>query len=161
MESLETPLVPIAGFTDAMESVVDRVLSPIEICVQKGMDAMDSLCLLFNNDAMYVITEYIEPIRTYGQPEHDCMDILVETNIVHMDAMEAITGYTELKSHYGQPLQDGLCVLVETPELPYVLVQPSDEVQLKHCSVQLSRIDTELSFLPKKDICSAIMNAGR
>ena len=55
--------------TDAMQSIVNRVLSPVELCIQKGMDAMDKLCLLFDRDAMYMITGYIEPLLNYGQPK--------------------------------------------------------------------------------------------
>ena len=143
--------------TDAMESVVDRVLSPVEMCVQKGLDAMDKLCSLFDHDAMYVITGYIEPLVKYGQPLHDCMDVLVETKL---DAMDLITGFTEPKVNYGQPKHDGISVLVETEEL-YALVDPAVGLQLKNCMVRLMRINDVLSFVPEKDLCHAVLNMER
>ena len=148
--------------TDCVESsLADQELSPIEMCVWNGMQALDNLRQLFGNDAMYLITEYIEPLQHYGQPVQDTMDVLVETSDPIIDAMNAITGYTEPSKHYGQPTLDGLCVLVETPDKPYVLVCQKDENKIKQCSVQLNRIDGYLSFVPNKNVCSAILNEGR
>ena len=144
-------------FGDAMESVVDRVLSPVELCVQKGLDAMDKLCSIFDRDAMYVITGYIEPLVNYGQPLQDCMDVLVETRC---DAMESITDYIEPKIKYGQPKHDGISVLVETEEL-YALVDPAVGLQLKNCTVRLTKITYVLSFVPEKDLCHAVLSMGR
>ena len=143
--------------TDAMQSIVNRVLSPVEMCVQKGMDAMDKLCSLFDRDAMYMLTGYIEPLSNYGQPKQDCMDVLVETGL---DAMERITGYIEPRIRYGQPKHDGISVLVETEEL-YALVDPVVGLQLKNCTVRLEKINDVLSFVPKKDACNVVLNMGR
>ena len=93
---------------------------------------MDKLCLLFDHDAMYMITGYIEPLLNYGQPKQDCMDVLVETEL---DAMERITGYVEPRIMYGQPNHDGISVLVEKEE-PYALVNPEVGLQLKNCTVR-------------------------
>ena len=142
---------------DAMQSIVNRVLSPVELCVQKGMDAMDKLCSLFDRDAMYMLTGYIEPLSNYGQPKQDCMDVLVETGL---DAMERITGYIEPRVRYGQPKHDGIRVLVEKEEL-YALVDPVVGLQLKNCTVRLKKIDDVLSFVPKKDACNVVLNMGR
>ena len=142
---------------DAMQSIVNRVLSPVELCVQKGMDAMDKLCLLFDRDAMYMITGYIEPLLNYGQPKQDCMDVLVETGL---DAMERITGYVEPRIRYGQPNHDGISILVEKEEL-YALVNPVVGLQLKNCTVRLEKINDILSFVPKKDACNVVLNMGR
>ena len=143
--------------TDAMQSIVNRVLSPVELCVQKGMDAMDKLCSLFDRDAMYVLTGYIEPLLNYGQPKQDCMDVLVETGL---DAMERITGYIKPRIRYGQPKHDGISVLVEKEEL-YALVDPVVGLQLKNCTVRLEKINDVLSFVPKKDACNVVLNMGR
>ena len=116
---------------DAMETILNRVVSPVELCIQKGMDAMDKLCSLFNNDAMYLITGYIEPLLNYGQPSQDCTDVLVETRT---DAMDLITGFIETVIVYGQPEQDCMDVLVETEEI-YALVDPLVGRQLKNCSI--------------------------
>ena len=116
---------------------------------------------LFGNDAMFLITEYIEPVKTYGQPISDAMDVLVETALPQFDAMYSITGYTDSPKHYGQPENDGPCVLVETSSKPYVLVRPDIEMVLKHCSVDLTRIDGYLSFVPDRNVCSAILDTGR
>ena len=161
-ESADVPLetTPYSAHTDAMESIVDRVLSPTEMCVQKGLDAMDKLCLLFDNDAMYVISGYIEPIRNYGQPTSDCMDVLVETYATDKDAMDQITGYIEPVINYGQPVHDGISVLVETDEL-YALVDPVVGMQMKECSLHLMRINDVLAFVPDKDLCHAVMNRDR
>ena len=142
---------------DAMETILDRVISPVDLCIQKGMDAMDKLCSLFGNDAMYVITGYIEPLRNYGQPSHDCMDVLVETRL---DAMSSITGYVEPVISYGQPKQDCMDVLVETDEF-YALVNPAVGRQLENCTVRLERINDVLSFVPNKDVCNVVLNRGR
>ena len=142
---------------DAMETILDRVVSPVDLCIQKGMDAMDKLCSLFNKDAMYVITGYIEPLRNYGHPSHDCMDVLVETRT---DAMDLVTGFIEPVIFYGQPKQDCMDVLVE-PEEIYALVDPLVGWQLKNCSVRLERINDVLSFVPKNDVCSAVLNRGQ
>ena len=143
--------------TDAMQSIVNRVLSPVELCVQKGMDAMDKLCSLFDHDAMYMLTGYIEPLSNYGQPKQDCMDVLVETGL---DAMERITGYIEPRIRYGQPKHDGIRVLVEKEEL-YALVDPVVGLQLKNCTLRLEKINDVLSFVPKKDACNVVLNMGR
>ena len=142
-------------------SDVDRNLSPMELCVKNGMQALEDLQHLFGNDAMFLITEYIEPMKTYGQPLRDAMDVLVETVLPHPDAMYSITGYTEPPRPYKQPATDGFCVLVETRVKPYVLVNPDVERKIKHCSVELSRIDGYISFVPERNVCSTILEAGR
>ena len=142
---------------DAVDTILNRVVSPVELCIQKGMDAMDKLCSLFDNDAMYQITGYIEPLLNYGQPIQDCMDVLVETRT---DAMDLITGFVESVIVYGQPERDCMDVLVETEEI-YALVDPVVGLQLKNCSVRLERINDVLSFVPKKDVCNAVLNRGR
>ena len=161
LQSQNSPDIPPVQFHDVMESVVDRVLLPIELCIQKGMDAMDQLCVLFNHDAMYAITGYIKPFKNYGQPTQDSISVLMETVPDDIDAMEAITLYVEPAKHYRQPAHDGICVLVETRSTSYALVQPIVEKQLKHCTVHLSRIDDVLTFVPEKDICNAIINVGQ
>ena len=138
----------------------ERELSPIELCVQNGMQARDNLWQLFGNDAMYLITEYIEPLKNYGQPLQDAMNVLVETVPPIIDAMHSITGYTEPPKHYRQPTLDGFCVLVETLDKLYALVHPEDERRIKHCAVHLSRIDGYLSFVPNQNVCSTILNEG-
>ena len=143
--------------TVAMQSIFNRVLSPVELCVQKGMDVMDKLCSLFDRDAMYIITGYIEPLLNYGQPKQDCMDVLVETGL---DAMERITGYIEPGTRYGQPKHDGISALVEK-EVLYALVNPVVGLQLKNCTVRLEKINDILSFVPKKDACNVVLNMGR
>ena len=161
-----TPSMLVAGpsernwnqtHTDAMEVIEDRVQSPVELCMQKGLDAMDKLSSLFNNDAMYMITGYIEPIINYGQPKQDCMEEIIETRL---DAMDQITGYTEPNKNYGQPTHDGISVFVETDDL-YALVDPVVGMQMKDCSVRIMRIDDVLAFVPERDFCSAVMNRGR
>ena len=62
---------------------------------------------------------------------------------------------------------DSMCassVLVETaaehkPE--YVLVNPKIEQQIKQCSIKLMKIDSVLSYIPKQNLCQALMHAGR
>ena len=158
-ENSEVQNVPESDhtITEPIDKTPNRVVSPVELCIQKGMDAMDKLCSLFDNDAMYVITGYIEPLLNYGQPVHDCMDVLVETRT---DAMDLITGFVESVLVYGQPERDCMDVLVETEEI-YALIKPSVGRQLKNCSVRLERINDVLSFVPKKDVCNAILNRGR
>ena len=55
-------------------------------------------------------------------------------------------------------------VLVETaaerkPE--YVLVNLKIEQQIKQCSIKLTKIDSVLSYIPKQNLCQALMHAGR
>ena len=55
-------------------------------------------------------------------------------------------------------------VLVETAterNSEYVLVNPKIEQQIKPCSIKLMRIDSVLSYVPKQDLCQALMHAGR
>ena len=62
---------------------------------------------------------------------------------------------------------DSICapsVLVETatdPKPEYVLVNPEIEQQIKQCSVKLTKIDSVLSYIPKQNLCQALMHAGR
>ena len=145
--------------TDAMNNVQDRVLSPVELCIQKGMDAMDKLCSLFGNDAMYQLTGYIEPLIKYGQRMQDCMDVIVFVE-TRPDEMELVTVVIEPKIKYGQPQQDGMDVLVETDEF-HALVDPMVGQQLKNCTVRLEPINDVLSFVPNKDVCNVLLNRGR
>ena len=62
---------------------------------------------------------------------------------------------------------DSMCapsVLVETatdPKPEYVLVNPEIEQQIKQCSIKLTKIDSMLSYIPKQNLCQALMHAGR
>ena len=87
------------------------------------------------------------------------------------DAMEHIVGRV-LVSTAPTALNvpdavDSMCapsILVETaaeqkPE--YVLVNPKIEQKIKQCSIKLTKIDSVLSYIPKKNLCQALMHAGR
>ena len=87
------------------------------------------------------------------------------------DAMEHIVGHV-LSSTMPKPLNvpdavDSLCaksVLVETADaknMEYVLVKPQTEKEIKPCSIRLTRIDLVLSYVPKQNLCQALMHAGR
>ena len=43
----------------------------------------------------------------------------------------------------------------------YVLVKPQTEKEIKPCSIRLTRIDSVLSYVPKQNLCQALMHAGR
>ena len=87
------------------------------------------------------------------------------------DAMEHVVGHV-LSSNMPKPLNvpdavDSLCansVLVETADAKnteYVLVKPQTEKEIKPCSIRLTRIDSVLSYVPKQNLCQALMHAGR
>ena len=87
------------------------------------------------------------------------------------DAMEHIVGWvlvsTAPTALNVPDVVDSMCapsVLVETaaewkPE--YVLVNPKIEQQIKQCSIKLMKIDSVLSYIPKQNLCQALMHAGR
>ena len=89
-----------------------------------------------------------------------------------VDAMEHVIGYSLPSLNYVLKNQSdamlSLCkksVLVETSpdkDIPaYALVAPLVEKQLKSCSIKLTRIDEVLSYVPKQNLCSALMHAGK
>ena len=87
------------------------------------------------------------------------------------DAMEHIVGQVFISTAptaLNVPdAVDSMCassVLVETtdeskPE--YVLVDSKIEQQIKQCSIKLAKMDSVLSYIPKQDLCHALMHAGR
>ena len=87
------------------------------------------------------------------------------------DAMEHIVGrvlVSTAPSALNVPdAVDSMCapsVLVKTaaerkPE--YVLVNRKIEQQIKQCSIKLTKIDSVLSYIPKQNLCQALMHAGR
>ena len=87
------------------------------------------------------------------------------------DAMEHIVGrilVSTAPTALNVPdVVDSMCapsVLVETaaeqkPE--YVLVNPKIQQQIKQCSIKLTKIDSVLSYIPKQNLCQALMHAGR
>ena len=89
-----------------------------------------------------------------------------------VDAMEHVIGYSLPSLNYVFKNQSdamlSLCensVLVETSpdkEPPaYALVTPLVEKQLKNCSIKLTLIDEVLSYVPKQNLCNALMHAGK
>ena len=128
--------------------------------------------------------ELQEPIVTYSAPPDvepipELMDLTSmlgphQEELINngfSDAMEHIVGRV-LVSMAPSALNvpnavDSMCapsVLVETaaerkPE--YVLVNPKIEQQIKQCSIKLTRIDSVLSYIPKQNLCQALMHAGR
>ena len=128
--------------------------------------------------------ELQEPTVTYNAPPNvepipDLMDLTSMLGPHHeelinngfSDAMEHIVGWV-LVSTAPTALNvpdavDSMCapsVLVETaaerkPE--YVLVNPKIEQQIKQCSIKLTKIDSVLSYIPKQNLCQALMPAGR
>ena len=128
--------------------------------------------------------ELQEPVVTYNEPPTveqtpDLMDLTgmlgppyqEHTEDVFSDAMEHIVGQVFISTAptaLNVPdVVDSMCaspVLVETtdehkPE--YVLVDPKIEQQIKQCSIKLTKIDSVLSYIPKQDLCQALMHAGR
>ena len=83
------------------------------------------------------------------------------------DAMEYVVG----RALIGTPTPvlkepdaaDSLCAkeTLDTPKTNYVLVKPQTDERLKRCSVKLIRIDSVLSYVPKKNLCQTLMHAGR
>ena len=85
------------------------------------------------------------------------------------DAMEHIVGWVRVSmapTALNVPdVVDSMCapsVLVETaaerkPE--YVLVNLKIEQQIKQCSIKLTKIDSVLSYIPKQNLCQALMHA--
>ena len=83
------------------------------------------------------------------------------------DAMEYVVG----RALIGTPTPvlkepdaaDSLCAkeTLNTPKTNYVLVKPQTDERLKRCSVKLIRIDSVLSYVPKKNPCQTLMHAGR
>ena len=115
--------------------------------------------LKFRDAMEHVLNEVLFPNTWNNLKVHDAMDRICE-EVVLTDAMEHVVGYSLPKNAWG--LSDGLTadamsVLVETPVMS-VYVKPSDERQLKDCSIQLSKIDNLLSFVPQKDYCKILTN---
>ena len=113
-------------------------------------------------DAMeHVLNEVLFPSTWKRLKVQDAMDCICE-DVVLTDAMEHVVGYCLPKNVWG--CSDGLKidamrVLVETPAMS-VYVNPSIERHLKSCSIQLSKIDNLLSFLPRKDYCKILTNTN-
>ena len=85
----------------------------------------------------------------------DTMDLICEEPIL-ADAMEQILGETLPPGIISDNLlQDAMSLLVEMAST-YVLVKLVVEAQLKHCTVNLSRIDNMLSYVPKSDLCMVL-----
>ena len=111
-------------------------------------------------DAMeHVLNEMLFPSIWKPLMVQDAMDIIC-TDSVLSDAMEHVVGYSLPKNVWG--CRDGLSVdamnvLVETISTS-AFVNPSDERQLKNCSIRLERIDNQLSFLPKEEYCKILTN---
>ena len=94
-----------------------------------------------------------------------------QTDEIFSDAMEHIVGHV-LVSRPPTTLNvadvvDSICdlsVLVETlaeRNSEYVLVDPKIDQQIKQCSVKLMKIDAVLSYIPKQNLCQALMHAGK
>ena len=114
---------------------------------------------------MEIVSDLPDLTGMLGPPSPD------HTTDTFSDAMEHIVGHT-LTDHIPAPLKvpdaaDSLCtnmVLVETSDTPktkYAMVEPQIEEQLKPCSIRLRRIDSVLSYVPKQNLCHALMHAGR
>ena len=128
--------------------------------------------------------ELQEPTVTYNVPSNvesipELMDLTIMLSPHHKDlinngfndAMEHIVGrvlVSTTPTAFNVPdATDSMCalpVLVETstehnPE--YVLVNPITEQQIKQCFVKLMKIDSVLSYIPKQNLCQALMQAGR
>ena len=88
------------------------------------------------------------------------MDIICEEPVL-TDAMEHILG-EELHSVFNSDNlhQDAMELLMEMTNT-YVLVTPYIDSQLKHCSVKLTRIDNELSYLPGNKLCTVVTPSHR
>ena len=87
------------------------------------------------------------------------------------NTMEHIVGHVLINTPpapLGVPdVMDAICkksVLVETQkenDSEYVLVPPNIERKLKPCCIKLTRINLELSYIPKQNLCETLMHAGR
>ena len=128
--------------------------------------------------------ELQEPAVMYNVPPNveqtlELMDLTSMLGLCHKehignsfsDAMEHIIGRT-LVSTAPTALNvpdavDSMCapsVLVETTaeqKPAYVLVNPKIKQQIKQCSIKLMKIDSVLSYVPKQNLCQALMHAGR
>ena len=113
-------------------------------------------------DAMeHVLNEVLFPSTWKSLKVQDAMDSICE-DVVFTDAMEYVIGYSLPKIAWGSVdslTVDAMRVLVETPARS-VYVNPKDERQLKRCTIQLSKIDNLLSFLPRKDYCKILTNTN-
>ena len=102
----------------------------------------------------------IETVPQHPHSHPDAMDSIC-TNVVYNDAMKYILDCSLVHEIISDNLVcDAMSVLVET-EKSYVLVKPDIEAQLRHCTVNLTRMDTVLSYVPKKDLCSVLLGQNR
>ena len=85
----------------------------------------------------------------------DAMDLICE-DPVYSDAMEHIIEKELPPDMQSDNLsQDVMDVLVET-NTEYVLITPAVNLQMKNCSVRLTRIDNELSYVPTNKLCNVL-----
>ena len=128
--------------------------------------------------------ELQEPTVTYNVPPNvepipELMDLTSMLGPQHeeiidngfSDAMEHMVGRVLVNTAHTAlnvpDAVDSMCapsVLVETatdPKPEYVLVNPEIEQQIKQCSIKLTKIDSVLSYVPKQNLCQALMHAGR
>ena len=162
------------------------VFPGIEPPSDREMDTAYSLLLMNNSEKSASQLDQQEPPANANTNVSDYTDLALDlpdltgllkplssndTTENFTDAMEYVVG----RALIGTPTlilkvpdaADSLfaeAVLVETsdtPETNYVLVKPQTEERLKRCSVELMRIDSMLSYVPKKNLCQTLMHAGR
>ena len=118
--------------------------------------------------------ELQQPLPTYTEPTTvelpDLTDKLdVEPSDYYTDAMEHIINHKlvdtdPLPSLKVPDATDSIresTVFVETeanPNAAYVLVIPQVEQQLKTCFVKLTRIDSVLTYVPRRNLCATLMH---
>ena len=90
----------------------------------------------------------------------DAMDLICE-DPVYSDAMEHIVSKELRAVRKSDKLQqDAMDVLVEMKEM-YDLITPFVNSMMKNCSVHLTRIDNELSYLPTNKLCNVVTPSHR